>query len=99
MVRNVPKDALQNINIRIIVGNLVICLIEPRDIVLCCVVFPYFDKSNPVTIAIATAYIENWNKILYVTSRSSKRNVPINGPIIKTPTINPMNLAIDLTLC
>src|SRR3972149_2559040 len=58
MVRKVPKAVLQNINIITITGNFVICFIEPKVIVLCCVVFPYFESNKLVIIAIAIAYVE-----------------------------------------
>ena len=55
MVRKVPKALLQNINIRTIIGNLVICFREPNEIILCWVVLPYFESIKLVIIAKAIA--------------------------------------------
>ena len=64
MVRNVPNAVLQKISIITITGNLVICFMEPNEIILCWVVFPYFESSRIEMIPIAIAYIATWNKIL-----------------------------------
>jgi hypothetical protein len=97
IVRNVPNAELQKIKINTTVGNFKIFFIDTKENSVLCVVFPYFFKSNDETIPVAIANVANWNKILYVTSKFSSKNVPISGPTINPPTKNPINFEIDLT--
>jgi hypothetical protein len=57
IVRNVPKAALQKINIVTIVGNFIICLIDIKENSVLWVVLPYFFRSNEDTIPVAMANV------------------------------------------